>query len=163
MYERPLNIVKILTMLAEAPPLLSSITAGMVPAQLRTSPGQGEWSAVGVLAHMRSCADVWGNYIGRILTEDRPTIRAVNPTTWIELTDYRELEFEPSLDAFTKQRAELLAVLEPLAPEDWSRPATITGSGKPREGSVFYYTQWLARHERPHVKQIESIVKAMRM
>src|SRR3989442_6404887 len=27
-----------------------------------------------------------------ILAEDRPTLRAVNPTTWIAQTDYRELE-----------------------------------------------------------------------
>jgi len=161
MYTRSLSIEQILSMLAETPPHLASVTAGVGPALLRTSPNQGEWSAVEVLAHMRSCADVWGSYIELIIAEERPTIRAVNPTTWIKQTDYPELEFQPSLDAFTRQRAELLAVLGALAPEDWSRAATITGAGKPREGSVLYYAQWLARHERPHVKQIERIVKAM--
>ena len=148
-------------MLAEAPLRLASITTGVAADRLRTSPGDGEWSAVDVLAHMRSCADVWGSYIELILAEDRPTIRAVNPTTRIKRTDYPDLEFQPSLEAFTTQRAELLAVLEGLAPEDWSRGATIKGAGKPREGSVYYYAHWLARHERPHLKQIERIVKAM--
>lgn len=150
-------------MLAETPPRLASLISGVGPAQLRTSPREGEWSAVEVLAHMRSCADVWGSYIELIIAQDRPTIRAVNPTTWIKKTDYPGLEFQPSLHAFTTQRAGLLAILERLAPEDWSRTATITGGGKPREGTVLYYAQWLARHERPHVKQIERIVKAMQM
>ena len=184
---KSLTIEQILAMLAEAPPRLAALTTGLAPAQLRTSPGQGEWSAVGVLAHLRACADVWGSYIERILTEDRPTIRAVKPliwiketdypklefqpsrhaftkhkpTTWIKQTEYLELDFQPSLQAFTKQRADLLAVLEALAPEDWSRAATITGGGKPREESVFSYARRLALHERPHVKQIEGIVNMM--
>jgi len=160
---KSLTIEQILAMLAEAPPRLAALTTGLAPAQLRTSPGQGDWSAIDVLAHMRSCADVWGSYIELIIAQDRPTIRAVNPTTWIKKTDYPELEFRASLHAFATQRADLLAVLEPLAPEDWSRGATITGGGKPREGSVLYYAQWLARHERPHVKQIERIVKTMNL
>jgi hypothetical protein len=71
--------------------------------------------------------------------------------------------FKPSLQAYTAQRADLLAILEPLTPEDWSRAATVTGAGKPLERTVYTYAQWLANHERPHIKQIERIVKAMRM
>ena len=97
----------------------------------------------------------------QILSEDRPTIKAVNPTTWIKKTDYLEQEFQPSLQAFTTQRADLLAVLKPLAPEAWSRMATVTGAGKPRERTVYTYAQWLANHEQSHIKQIERIVNAL--
>jgi hypothetical protein len=51
--------------------------------------------------------------------------------------------------------------LEPLTPEDWSRPATVTGAGKPLVKTVFSYVEGLALHERPHVKQIQRIVNAM--
>ena len=101
---------------------------------------------------------MWGKYIAEILSKDRPTIKAVNPTTWIKQTNYCEQEFQPSLQAFTAQRAELLAVLKPLPPEAWSRMATVTGAGKPRERTVHTYAQWLANHERSHLKQIERIV-----
>ena len=57
--------------------------------------------------------------IETIIAEDRPTIRAANPRTWINKTDYPELEFRPSLRSFTTQRANLLAVLEPLPHESW--------------------------------------------
>ncbi|OGN91594.1 MAG: hypothetical protein A2Y88_07075, partial [Chloroflexi bacterium RBG_13_48_10] len=126
-----------------------------------TPPEPDEWSARDVLAHLRACSDMWGKYIVVILSEDRPTFKAVNPTTWIKKTDYRQQEFKPSLQAFTSQRAGLLAVLKPLAPEAWSRTAMVTGAGKPRERTVYTYAQWLANHEQSHYNQIEHIVKTI--
>ena len=163
MPERSLTTEQILTMLAATPPRIAALTAGLGPAQLHTSPNHDEWSARDVLAHLRACADMWGSCIVAMLAEDRPTIKAVNPTTWIKKTDYLEQDFQPSLQAFTTQRAELLAVLEPLPPEGWSRAATVTGAGRVLERTVLFYAEWLARHERPHVKQIERTVKTMHM
>jgi hypothetical protein len=162
-YDRILTIEQILTMLAGAPTRLAEITEGLTPAQLLAHPEPGEWSARDVLAHLRACSDMWGKYIVVILSEDRPTFKAVNPTTWIKQTNYCELEFHASLQAFSAQRAELLRVLEPLRREAWSRMATVTGAGKPRERTVFTFAQWLANHERPHIKQIEPIVNSMRL
>src|SRR5918997_276271 len=87
---------------------------------------------------------------------------AVNPRTWINQTDYRELEFRPSLQAFATQRTDLLGLLGSLAPEDLERAATVTGAGKVLERSVLFYARWLAEHERPHVKQVARIVNSMR-
>lgn len=157
-----LSIEQILTLLAEAPPRIAALTADLAPAQLRANPAPGEWSANEVLAHLRSCADVWGGCIAAILAQDRPVLRAVNPRTWIKKTDYLEQGFRPSLHAYSEQRAGLLAVLEPLGPEQWLRTATVTGAGKALERTVVFYAQWLAEHERPHVKQIRRIVDAMR-
>jgi DinB superfamily len=152
---------------AEAPSRLAGLTEGLPPAQLLAPPEPGEWSARDVgecthSSHLSACSDMWGKYIAVILNEDRPTFKAVNPTTWIKKMDYLEQEFQPSLQAFTVQRAGLLAVLNPLAPGAWSRKATVTGAGKPRERTVYTYGQWLANHERSHIRQIERIVNRMR-
>ena len=157
-----LTIEQVLTLLAEAPERLAALSAGLTPAQLRTAPESDEWSANEVLAHLRSCADVWGKGIARILDEDAPTIRAVSPRTWISKTDYPDLQFRPSLRSFTEQRAGLLALLEPLPPEGWARVARVTGAGKPLEWSVLSYAQRLARHEHVHVGQVEHIVTVVR-
>ena len=162
MYDRPLTIEQALAMLAATPARLADLTEGLSPGQLVAPPETGEWSARDVLAHLRACADMWGRYIVVILSEDRPTFKAVNPTTWIKQTNYREQEFQPSLQAFSAQRAELLAVLKPLAPEAWLRMATVTGAGKPRVRTVHTYAQWLANHERSHIKQVERIVNTLR-
>jgi len=161
--DKSLTIEQVLTLLAEAPPRIAALTTGLTPAQLHAAPNPDEWSANDVLAHLRACADVWGNNIMAMLAEDTPTIRAVNPRTWIRKTDYLELKFQPSLRAFTAQRTELLQVLEPLKPKDWSRAATVTGAGKPLVQTVLSYADRLARHERPHLKQIKRIVNTMHM
>jgi hypothetical protein len=153
-----LTIEQVLTLLVGMPPRLEALTAGLTAAQLQTAPNEDEWSANDVLAHLRACADVWGGCIAAMIAEDMPTLRAVNPRTWIKQTDYRDQEFLPSLRAFAVQRAELLSVLEPLPPEGWSRAATVTGAGKALERTVLFYARWLAGHERPHVKQIARIV-----
>ncbi|BEP16199.1 hypothetical protein acdb102_45100 [Acidothermaceae bacterium B102] len=149
---------QLLELLAATPTRLGAITAGVEPARLAAAAGEDEWSANDVLAHLRSCSDVWGESIGRILVEDRPTIRAVNPTTWIEETDYREQEFLRSLRFFAAQRADLLALLEPLPDHAWVRIATVTGAGSPLTKTVQSYAERLAKHERQHLKQVERIV-----
>ncbi len=111
MYDRPLTIEQNLTLLAATPSRIANITKGLTPSQLLIPPEPGEWSARDVLAHLRACSDMWGNYIAVILHEDHPTFKAMPPTTWIKQTNYLEQEFGPSLRAFTTQRAELLAVL----------------------------------------------------
>lgn len=159
MASRALTIEQVLALLAETPQRIAGLTDGVAPAQLRMSPGRGEWSVNDVLAHLRSCADVWGDCIRTILAEDRPTLRAVNPRTWIKQTDYPALDFRPSFRSFAKQRADLLAVLTPLPPRSWSRTATVRGAGAPLERTVLFYAQWLARHERGHVKQIANLLR----
>ena len=162
MSDRSLTIAQVLSLLDAAPPRIAALSIGLAPAHLRTSSQNDGWSANDVLAHLRACADVWGGCMLTILSHDRPTLRAVNPRSWIKKTDYLEQEFQPSLQAFTKQRDDLLAVLEPLAPAAWSRAAIVTGAGKPLEWTVLLYAQRLASHERTHLKQIESLVSALR-
>ena len=163
MPNKTLSREQVLALLSQTPQRIAALTASLEPAQLYVTPNPGEWSLNEVLAHLRACADVWGNCMVTILTQDRPTLRAVNPRTWIESTDYLEQEFQLSLQAFTTQRAHLMATLEPFAPEDWSRTATVTGAGKVLERTVLFYAQWIAGHERPHLKQIERIVNTMHL
>lgn len=157
-----LPIKQLLVTLAETPERIAEFTDGLTQTQLHTPPGPEEWSANEVLAHLRSCADVWGDCIAKILAEHRPTIRAVDPRTWIKSTDYPKQKFQSSLQVYAKQRAELLVILEPLAQKDWSRRATVVGAGAALERTVESYAQRLARHERPHLKQIKRIANTMR-
>jgi DinB superfamily len=158
---RSLTMQQVLIRLAETPTRIAALTTGLLPAELLATPGPDEWSANDVLAHLRACSDVWGGHIAAILSEDMPTRRGVNPRTWIEKTDYLELEFQPSFRSFAAQRAGLLAALEPLPHEDWSRTATVMGWGIGHDRTAMSYAEQLARHERPHIQQIERIVKTI--
>jgi hypothetical protein len=158
-----LTIEEVLGLLAATPPRIAALTSGLSPAQLRTAPRRGEWSLNDVLAHLRSCADARGEFTRAILAEERPTLRAIDPTTWIKTTNYPELEFGPSFRSFTRQRARLLMFLKSLPEKSWSRTAIVTGGGPARERTVLFYAQWVARHERAHVKHIGRIVKPTHM
>lgn len=156
-----LTIEQVLTLLAETPTRITALTADLPSETLQRRPAPDEWSANEVLAHLRACADVWGTCITKILAEDQPTWRAVNPRTWIKQTDYPDLEFQPSLRAFTMQRADLLAVLSPLPGDAWSRAARVTGAGRILEPTALYYAERLVVHERSHIKQIAGIAKTV--
>ena len=153
-------IEQLLTVLTETPSRIVDATTGVPAAILHAAPND-EWSANDVLAHLRACADVWGGNIATMLAEDKPTWRAINPRTWITRTDYLDLRFRPSLRAFTDQRTDFLALLQTMSPAGWSRTAIVLGGGRPLELTVLDFAQRLARHERPHVKQIARVVRAV--
>jgi hypothetical protein len=159
---RDLTVDEIMEILPETPRRIATLTEGLTEAQLHASPEPDAWSVNDVLAHLRACHDVLGGNMLRILSEDRPTWKAMNPRTWMKKTDYPAWEFATAFAAFTKQRADLLAVLEPLPPGDWERIAIVTGPlGERSERSARYYGDWMAGHERAHRKHIERIVAAV--
>jgi hypothetical protein len=150
---------EILALLEETPERITTATAGLTPAQLRTAPTTGAWSLTDILAHLRACADVGGDAIARTLAEDHPTLTAVDPRVHVTKTDYPRMDFASSLRAFTRQRARSLAVLQRLTPTDWSRGARVIGRSRLREESVLSYAHWLARHERAHYSEIERLAR----
>lgn len=162
MPEKPRTIEQILIDLGQTPSRIAELTAGLTPAQLHARPAPGEWSANDILAHLRSCGDVWGDSIARILAEDKPSIKAVSPRTWIKETDYPQQDFRVSFEAFAAQRQALLALLTGLAPGHWAREAMVTAVGKPYVRTVYHFAERMAHHERGHVRQIAALTDASR-
>ena len=154
------DIEQILALLAETPQRLAVLTSGLEQAQLHTAPDHDTWSVHAILAHLRSCADVWGKSILAMIAENNPTLRYVSPRTWIRKTNYLEQSFHTSFQAFAQQRSDLLTSLNELADQDWARAATFTGTVKGRSQTVFSYAQRIVEHERVHLDQIESILNA---
>ena len=150
---------EILALLEETPERIAAATAGLTAARARTAPKAGEWSLNDILAHLRACADVGGDAIARILAEDHPTLRAVDPRVHVTKTDYPSVEFASSLRAFARQLTRSLGILRRLTPTQWSRSARVIGRSRTREESVLSYAHWLARHERAHYPEIERLAR----
>lgn len=157
----PLDPDQIISMIAPAPGRIAEVTADLSSEQLAAEPAPGEWSVNAILAHLRACADVWGDAIATILAEDHPTIRAVNPRTWMAGTDYLQQEFSAALFAYTAQREALVGVLTTLPAEAWMRGATVKGAGRTLERTVLTYAESIALHERAHLKQIARAAQAL--
>jgi hypothetical protein len=157
-----LTVDEIMAILPVTASRIAELTARLTPTQLRAAPAPDAWSINDVLAHLRACHDVLGGNMLRILAEDKPTWRAMNPRTWMKQTDYPDWEFEPAFAVFEKQRAELLAVLAPLEAAAWTRTARVTGlPGGATELDLRYYGSWMAGHERQHVTHIAMIAAAV--
>src|SRR5215210_5613381 len=90
------GIEQILALLAETPRRMAVLTSGFEQAQLHAAPDHDTWSVHAILAHLRSCADVWGKSILAMIAEDNPTLRYISPRTWMRKTDYLEQAFHVS-------------------------------------------------------------------
>ncbi len=159
----PIDSGAVIELLQTTPRHLASAVGGLGEKELRWKPTAESWSVNEILAHLRACADVWGEAIGRILQQDHPTIRHVSPRTWIRKTNYLSLDFQVSFREYGRQRDELLQVLQSLRPEEWQRRATVKAATKLREETVLSYAGRLANHEAGHCAQIDRVVQAARL
>ena len=142
-------------------PRLEELTGGVPQKRLSAVTGYG-WSVNDQLAHLRACHDVLGGNMLRIIREDHPAWKGMSPRTWQEKTDYFAWKFRPAFEAFRAQRTELLAVLEALPLHAWERTATVWAPpGVEYQYSTLYYGDWMARHERSHLKHMAHILNEL--
>jgi hypothetical protein len=156
------TVEEIMAIRYDTPGRIAALTEGLTQSQLQPSPEPDGWSVNDVLAHLRACHDVLGGNLLRILAEDTPRWKGMNPRAWMKKTDYPPWEFAPAFEAFRRQRTELLAVREPLPPEAWERFAVVTGMlGETYEHTARDYAGWMASYERGPVKHIGRIIRAV--
>jgi DinB family protein len=158
---RVLTVPEIMDILATTVPRLVELTHDVPEQHLYALTDYG-WSVNDQLAHLRACHDVLGGNMLRIVREDHPAWKGMSPRTWQKQTDYFDWTFQPAFDAFRAQRSELLEVLDPLPQAAWDRTATV--SVPPRsvfEYNTRYYGDWMAGHERAHLKHMDRILKTL--
>lgn len=109
----------------ETPRRMGWASNGLTVARLHSRPDKKPWSAGDILAHLRSCTDMWGGSVTAMLAQEDPTFPDVQPRQWIKQTDYPKIDFHKSLKAFPGQREELLRTMKNLSFEEWLRSAMI--------------------------------------
>ena len=153
-----LEIGEILGQLAATPEQIALLVESLDREMTTAAPDENAWSANDVLAHLRACADVWGDSIATMLAGDQPRIKAINPRSLFDRTGYRELTFAESLQAFAHQRVELLGTLNALPESGWAASAVFYGMGSPVERSVLSQSERMVLHERAHIDQIRRAI-----
>ena len=151
----PAEIEKYINALEETPHRIFMASNGLADLRLQFKPDNESWSANDILAHLRSCADLWTHSIYAMLAEQEPVFSNIDERKWAKVTRYAELPFEESLQAFSSQRENLLRVLKGLPFESWERSALIFE----RRHTVFTQTRRLAKHEHEHCEQIGELLK----
>lgn len=155
-----LTVDEIMAILPATVPRVAELRDGLTEAQLAVASEPGEWSATILLAHLRAAQDVLGANIRRILAEDRPAWKRLNPRSWQRTSGYDDWAFGDAFEAFSNGRAELLAVLAPIGPDAWERVAVVTvAPNRSVEQTARFFGDWLARHEREHLGQLERTLE----
>ena len=150
------EIEKYLQSLEETARRLAILAKGVDAARLQNKPDKKAWSANDILAHLRSCADVWTHSIYAMLAENEPVLPDINERKWAKVSGYDDVPFPESFQAFSSQRENLLRVLKDLPFESWERSAIIFE----RKHTVFTQVRRLAKHETEHLAQIESLLRS---
>lgn len=152
------EIAQALRQLAETPRRLAAMTLGCENAQVDTQLGADEWSVQEILAHLRVCAEVWGQSLLVMIAQDEPILRYVSPRTVAKKRNYTTQDYQTSLQEFSTQRADLLKALQALEQTAWSRGATFTGTTSGRAQTIYSYARRIVDHEVAHLDQIAQII-----
>ena len=151
----PSEIEKYLRIISETPQQIKQAAKGLEEARLQFKANVKSWSVNDILAHLRSCADLWTHSIYAMLAENEPMFSDINERKWAKVTRYAELPFKESFQAFSLQRENLLYVLKALPFESWERSVIIFE----RKHTVFSQVRRLAKHEAEHCEQIASLLQ----
>ena len=151
----PVEIEKYLRLLEETPRSIADLTAGSDDRALEFKPAERSWSVRDVLAHLRSCADLWSFSIYAMLAEDEPVLPDIDERKWTKAAGYGDVPFRESFQIFTLERKDLLRVLRALPFEAWEKPAMIFE----RKHTVFTQVRRMAKHEEEHCEQIERLLR----
>ena len=151
----PSEIEKYLRIISETPQQIAQAAKGLEEVRLQFKPDRKSWSANDILAHLRSCADLWTHSIYAMLADDEPVFSDINERKWAKVTRYDELSFAESLQVFSLQRENLVRVLKALPFESWERSAIISE----HKHTVFTQTRRMAKHETEHCEQIASLLR----
>jgi len=108
------EIEKYLGLLTATPQRIQEAVKGWNEAQLQSKAGNQSWSVNEILAHLRSCADLWTYSIYAMLAENEPAFSDINERKWAKVTGYADLSFAQSFQAYALQRKNLLRVLQAL-------------------------------------------------
>ena len=131
---------------------LEAALEGHEPATFSARPGPDAWSATEILCHLRDIEDFYMGRMQLMLVNDRPTLVVLDPDRWARERQYQRCDAMEALATFRSARAETLAFLDGLTPEQWERSAN-----HPLLGviTVRRIVHSMAKHDRVHLAQLE--------
>jgi hypothetical protein len=146
-----------LAILASTPAALRALLAPMHDAAL-LAPVDDGWCVRDALAHILDVEEViYIDRIARILAEDRPFIRSIDPLARMEERGLRAHPISVLLDELDARRPTDIAALAALTPSQLDRTGDHDEAGEITVNDLIH--QW-AYHDLMHTKQIASMLQS---
>lgn len=144
-----------LAVIGQTPAAIRGLVAGLSETALA---GEGErWGARQVLEHLIDVEGIaFRNRIGRILAEERPFIRSIDPPARLQKGGYAKRSLPELLDELESLRAESLTWLHSINPSDFVREGEHDRAGIIRAGELIHY--W-AVHDLVHLRQLTAALQ----
>ncbi|MCK6580038.1 MAG: DinB family protein [Anaerolineae bacterium] len=153
-YLEPLPVPQLLEALRTFPATITAILEGVTDEQMTIPPAPEEWSVKELLAHLDVAQGLLLHRAQAILTEENPVLGGVS--AWLLTSN--TLNAREIFAHYAAVRAETLALLTPLKPEDWWRTAR---HGEFGVLTLQEHASYFTRHERSHTRQMIQIVRAL--
>jgi hypothetical protein len=145
-----------IALIGATPSLVRSCFAGLSEESLRSSEPD-VWGARQVLEHLIDAETIaFRERIARILEEERPLIRSIDPPARLEQGGYATRSLEELLARFEALRAESTAWLRSIDEADFGREGEHDVAGTIRVGELIHY--W-AVHDLTHLSQMTTALR----
>jgi uncharacterized damage-inducible protein DinB len=145
--------------IAGLPRRMRQAAAGLKENQLSTPYREGGWTVRQVVHHV---ADSHLNAYIRFkwgLTEDAPTIKPYNETTWAELKDSQLTPVEVSLTLLESLHGRWTVLLQSMQAEDFQRRFTHPDSGPHDLDWLLELYSWHGNHHVAHITSLRERMK----
>ena len=123
-------IHELLEQYAAGPHRLREAVAGMSEEQLRAKPVPERWSTLEVLCHLSDADAVYAERMKRVIAEDEPPLRSLDPDVWLPRLAYGRRDAEEELRFIELIRSQMLRILRSLSPGDFQRTGFHSEAGQ---------------------------------
>jgi len=146
--------------LTGTPDVVDQLLRGASRDMLDRRPDPARFTLREVVCHLADWEGVWLERLSAMRTRDNPALQGYDEGQWALDHDYAHADMAEQQARFRAGRAELMALLESLAPEEWERagchseigPVTIESLAVLVLGHDGYHTrqiaQWIAGGQR---------------
>jgi hypothetical protein len=147
----------LLDALRAAPEVLEGLLDGCTQEQANAARGGDEgWSVVEVVCHLRDAEERALERMRLMRDEDNPVITAYNQEAWAKERNYAATDLREALAAFNRFRAQHIAELAQLSPQQWERSGQHEERGNM---TISSHTLHMAAHDAIHAAQIARQLK----
>ena len=153
------TIDAILAILASTPAVLYSLTANLSPKVWAQKPSPNEWAMIELICHLRDTErEVHHLQINTLLEDPKPFVPRPDAAVWAKQRNYLHENGVTAVQEFTSARIKTLEMLKGSSPEIWARAARHAIFGPTNFMEVIGF---MADHDRMHIQQAWSILKAL--
>lgn len=145
-----------LARLERTPDELAAAVRGQSDAALSRRPDAKNWAAKEIVCHLRDVEEAWRQRFEQILAMDEPKFLAVQPDRWAEERQYLRHDTAAALEAFRRRRAESLALVRGLTPEQLQRAGVHATRGRMTADQFVAMMAW---HDDNHLDQLRRALE----